>query len=59
MLAVDDSTYGMRVPIQIGTLHIDMALGLATEEKKRKLKCQWERSELSVLFQPILSLNPV
>ena len=32
MLVVDDSPYGMRVPIQIGTLHIDMALDLATEE---------------------------
>ena len=25
MLVIDDSAYGMRVPIQIGTLHIDTA----------------------------------
>ena len=47
MLVVDDSPYGMRVPIQIGTLHIDMALDLATEEEKRKLNCQWRRAELA------------
>ena len=46
MLVVDDSPYGMRVPIQIGTLHIDMALDLASEEEKRKLNCQWKRAEL-------------
>ena len=46
MLVVDDSPYGMRVPIQIGTLHIDMALDLATEEKK-KLNHQWKRAELA------------
>ena len=47
MLVVDDSPYGMRVPIQIGTLHIDMALNLATEEEKRMFNCQWKRAELA------------
>ena len=47
MLVVDDSPYGMRVPIQIGTLHFDMALDLATEEEKRKLNRQWKRAELA------------
>ena len=47
LLVVDDSPYGMRVPIQIGTLHIDMALDLATEEKKRKLNHQWKRAQLA------------
>ena len=47
MLVVDDSPYSMRVPIQIGTLHIDMALDLATEEEKRKLNRQWKRAELA------------
>ena len=37
MLVIDDSPYGMRVPIQIGTIHINMALDLATEEERRKL----------------------
>ena len=30
MLVIADSPYGARVPIQIGTLHIDMAISLAT-----------------------------
>ena len=47
MLVVDDRPYGMRVPIQIGTLHIDMALDLATEEEKRKLNHQCQRAELA------------
>ena len=47
MLVVDDSPYGMRVPIQIGTLHIDISLDLATEEEKTKLNCQWKRAELA------------
>ena len=47
MLVIDDGPYGMRVPVQIGTLHIDMALELATEEEKRKLNKQWERAQLA------------
>ena len=47
MLVIDDSPYGMRVPVQIGTLHIDMALELATEEEKRKLNKQWQRAQLA------------
>ena len=42
MLVIDDSPYGMRMPIQIGTLHIDMALVLATKEEKKKLNKQWK-----------------
>ena len=33
MVVIDDSQYGARVPIQIGTLHIDMAIDLATDEE--------------------------
>ena len=42
MLIIDDSAYGMRVPVQIGTLHIDMALDLATEAEMKKLSRRWE-----------------
>ena len=38
MLVIDDSQYGARVPIQIGTLHIDMAIDLATVEERMKFK---------------------
>ena len=41
MLVIDNSAYGMRVPIQIGTLHIDMALDLATEAE------MWERAQMA------------
>ena len=47
MLVIDDSPYGMRVPVQIGALHIDMTLELATEEEKRKLNKQWQRAQLA------------
>ena len=47
ILVVDDSPYGMRVPIQIGTLHIDMACDLATKEEKRKLNRQWKRAQFA------------
>ena len=33
MLVVDDSPYGEKVPVAIGTLHIDMVLDLATREE--------------------------
>ena len=47
MLVIDDSPYAMRVPIQVGTLHIDMALDLAMEEERKKLNHQWRRAELA------------
>ena len=47
MLVIDNSPYGMRVPVQIGTLHIDMTLELATDEEKRKLNKQWKRAQLA------------
>ena len=47
MLIIDDSPYAMRVPVQIGTLHIDMAMDLATEEERRKLNREWRRAELA------------
>ena len=33
MLVVKDSEYGKKVPVAIGTLHIDMILDTATKEK--------------------------
>ena len=47
MLVIDDSAYGMHVPIQIGTLHIDMALELATEAEMKKLSCKWGRAKMA------------
>ena len=47
MLVIDDSQYGAKVPIQIGTLHIDMAIDLATDEERMKFKRKWERAEMA------------
>ena len=47
MLIIDDSEYGMRVPVQIGTLHIDMALDLATETEMKRLSRRWERAKMA------------
>ena len=47
MLVIDDSQYGAHVPIQIGTLHIDMAIDLATDEERKKFKRKWERAEMA------------
>ena len=47
MLVIDDSAYGMHVPIQIGTLHIDMALELATEAEMKKLSRKWDQAKMA------------
>ena len=44
LLIVPDSTHTQSTPITLGTLHIDMAIKLATEEELRNLSKQWQRS---------------
>ena len=44
LLIVPDSTHTQSTPITLGTLHIDMAIKLATEEELRNLNKQWQRS---------------
>ena len=51
MLVIDDSAYGMHVPIQIGTLHIDMALELATEGKMTKLSRKWDQAKMATALR--------
>ena len=51
MLIIDDSEYGMRVPVQIGTLHIDMALNLATEAEMKRLSRRWERAKMATALR--------
>ena len=46
MLVVKDSEYGNRVPLQLGTLHIDMVLGKANKEQLKKLGKPYERSSV-------------
>ena len=45
-----DSPYGMRVPVQIGSLHIDMAIDLASEAEMQKLSHKWERAKMAKIF---------
>ena len=46
-VVVSDSEYGKRVPIQVGTLHIDMVLEKTTKEESSLLGKVWERGTLS------------
>ena len=51
MLVINDSAYGMRVPIQIGTLHINMALELATEAEMKKLSCKLDGAKMATALR--------
>ena len=51
MLVLDDSPYGMRLPVQIGSLHIDMAIDLATEAEMQKQSHKWERAKMAHLLR--------
>ena len=43
ILVVQDSAYGDRVPVAIGTLHIDMVLEVATKEELENIGRKWQR----------------
>ena len=49
-LVVSDHTYGKRVPLTIGTLHIDMIIEWATNEELDRISIAWGRGQL---FQQI------
>ena len=67
MLVIDDSQYGARVPIQIGTLHIDMAISFSTEEERMKFKKKLERAKMASYLrmadlqtkEPVVDLNKI
>ena len=42
MLVIDDSPYGKRVPVQLGTLHIDMILKATEQNPTLQLRDSWE-----------------
>ena len=46
MLVVKDSPYGEKVPVAIGTLHIDMVLDVATKEELEKIGRKWQQGSL-------------
>ena len=45
-LVVSDHTYGKRVPLTIGTLHIDMIIERATKQELDKISIAWGRGQL-------------
>ena len=42
MLVIDNSPYGKKVPVQLGTLHIDMILKAAKQSPTARLGDSWE-----------------
>ena len=44
LLIVPDSAHMQHTPITLGTLHIDMAIKLATKKELENLNKQWQRS---------------
>ena len=50
MLVTDDSRCTQRVPVAIGTLHINWALDLVTDEEIEQLSTEWKRGRLSTLL---------
>ena len=44
LLIIPDSAHTQYTPITLGTLHIDMAIKLATKKELRNLNKQWQRS---------------
>ena len=43
MLVIPESEYSRRVPITIGTIHIDEIIDLITDEELRMASRQWQR----------------
>ena len=44
LLIIHDSAHTQYTPITLGTLHIDMAIRLATEKELKSLNKQWQSS---------------
>ena len=47
MLVIENSEYGEKVPVQIGTLHIDMIIEKATTEELKSLGKRFDRSTVA------------
>ena len=61
LLVIPDSAHTQYTPITLGTLHIDMAIKLATEKELKNLNKQWQRSlvatELTMKEVQILNIE--
>ena len=47
MLVIPESEYSQRVPITIGTIHINEIIDLITEEELKLTSHQWQRGIIS------------
>ena len=47
MMVIDDDEYGNKVPIQVGTLHIDEIIAKASPEEFTSLGKAWDRARIS------------
>ena len=50
-LVMPDHEYGHRVPVTIGTLHIDMIIEKATKEELEQLRTAWGRGKVNRQIQ--------
>ena len=46
MMVINDDDYGKRVPIQLGTLHIDQIISQATPDELTSLNKAWDRARI-------------
>ena len=46
MLVVNDSAYNERVPVALGTIHIDKVLKLITDSELKQIGETWQRSHI-------------
>ena len=51
ILVIDDSPYGKRVPIQLGTIHIDMVLKALQGTSSREISEGWKRAQLTATLK--------
>ena len=51
MLVIDDSPYGKRVPIQLGTIHIDMVLRAMKGNNSHEVSEGWKRAQLAATLK--------
>ena len=50
MLVIEDSPFAQKVPVQLGTLHIDRALDLVSETEMINLSNKWRKGRLATLL---------
>ena len=55
LLVVNDSSFGKKCPVILGTLHIDLILSKATKEELETLNRAWQRGNVGTMIQTQLA----